>query len=267
MELVAGLDNALVLRRRALAKTRGRRRLLLLLGTLGVLVFAGGYELLATSSVFAVHRIEVTGAPPWLAKDVRHVANHHIHGQSLLQLDTGSMVQGLRSQPYVQSVTVNRQFPNTLAIHIHAYRPAVYVQAGAVGYLVARSGRVLEQVTAWPNGLPRVRLPIGTTLAVGHQNGDVNLAGALAVLRAIPPRFQAKVGPIHDLVSGSGTVAMLIGQHVRIRLGQATQLALKLQVAERVIGRIQGGQRANLSYLDVTAPARPALGWRTLPHP
>ena len=267
MELVAGVDNALVLRRRALAKARGRRRLILLLGTLGVLLFAGGYWYLAHSSVFAVHRIAVTGAPPWLAKDVRHVAHHNIDGQSLLQLDTGPMVQNLKAMPYVQSVTANREFPNTLVIHVNAYKPAVYAQAGPVGYLVASSGRVLQQVTAWPNGMPRVQLPAGTALAVGHQNGDVNLAGALAVLRAIPPGFAAKVGPIHDLVSGSGTVAMLIGQHVRIRLGQATQLALKLQVAERVIGRIQGGQRANLSYLDVTAPARPALGWRTLSNP
>jgi cell division septal protein FtsQ len=267
MELVAGADNALVLRRRALAKARGRRRLMLVLGTLGVLLFAGGYEFLATSSVFAVHRIQVTGAPPWLAKEIRNAARPRVGDQSLLQLDTGSVVRSVSAQPYVQSVSVDRKFPNTLAIHITAYRPAVYVQAGTLGYLVSRSGRVLQQVTAWPNGLPRVQLPPGTALSVGHQNGDVNLAGALAVLRAIPPHFEAQVGPIHDLVSGSGTVAMLIGQHVRIRLGQATQLALKLEVAKRVIGRIQGGQRANLSYLDVTAPARPALGWRTLSHP
>ena len=267
MELVAGVDNALVLRRRALAKSRGRRRLLLLLGTFGILLFVGGYEYLATSSVFAVHKVEVTGAPAWLAQDIRRTAQPDIRGHSLLQLDTGPLVQSVKQLPYVQSVTADRQFPNTLAIHVHAYRPAVYAQAGPVGYLVASSGRVLQQVTAWPNGLPRVQLPAGTALLVGHQNGDVNLTGALAVLRAIPPHFQAKVGPIHDLVSGSGTVAMLIGQHVRIRLGQATQLGLKMQVVERVISRIQGSQRANLAYLDVTAPARPALGWRTLPHP
>jgi len=267
MELVAGVDNAHVLRRRALTKARGRRRLMLLLGTLGIVLFAGGYEFLATSSVFAVHKVEVTGAPPWLAADIQHIADHHISGHSLLQVNTGSVSSSVGSLPYVKSVSIDRKFPNTLAIHVVSYQPAVYAQAGPVGYLVARSGRVLKQVTAWPNGLPRVQLPSGTALSVGHQNGDVNLAGALAVLRAIPPRFEARVGAIHDLVSGSGTVALLIGQHIRVRLGQPTQLALKLQVTARVIGRIRGAQRANLAYLDVTAPARPALGWRTLPHP
>jgi hypothetical protein len=61
-------------------------------------------------------------------------------------------------------------------------------------------------------------------------------------------------------------VSALVGTHITLRLGTPDDLALKLAVVKRVMRRITGQQRHDLSYIDVSAPGRPAYGMRsTLP--
>jgi hypothetical protein len=58
----------------------------------------------------------------------------------------------------------------------------------------------------------------------------------------------------------------VVGQRLKLRLGTPDQLPLKLAVVERVMRRITRAQRAEVAYIDVSAPGRPAYGLRsTLP--
>ena len=56
---------------------------------------------------------------------------------------------------------------------------------------------------------------------------------------------------------------VVVGNRIRLKLGDTGQLALKLEVVQRVMRRIQGAQRTELAYIDVTAPSRPAYGMRS----
>jgi hypothetical protein len=88
----------------------------------------------------------------------------------------------------------------------------------------------------------------------------------LSVLSHTPAGFRGSVGRITKLTADSGTVSALVGTHITLRLGTPDDLALKLAVVKRVMRRITGQQRHDLSYIDVSAPGRPAYGMRsTLP--
>jgi cell division protein FtsQ len=263
VQLVAGVEDALILRRRALRKAQGRRRLLLLCCAAGAVALVVGYQVLARSSAFAVTQVQVEGGPKFLRTQIQQQVAGQALGHSLLRTDAGAVARSLEQLPYVRSVKVDRAFPHTLSIQVDAYQPAVFVRAGGQGYLVASDGRVLAATAKQPAGVPLAAIPAGSTLAVGARTGDANVAAALALLAATPDRFKGKAGHITRITPNAGMLSVLLGKHIQLRLGTPDDLALKLQVAQRVLSRIRGTQRRDLAYLDVSAPSRPALGMRT----
>jgi len=267
VQIVSGIDDALLVRRRELMRAQGRRRLVILLAVVGTLVAVGGYKLLEMSSAFAVDHVDVSGAPPALRSEISSAVTATAAGHSLLTVDRGAIERRLSAMPYVKSVSVDRAFPHTLAVTVQVEHPAVAVEIGKLAYLVSVDGRVLESRTTPPTRLPIVQLPSGTTLLVGQSSGDANVQAALAVLRqAASPGFSRHVGRITELQPHGGLITAVVGRRLKLRLGTPDQLPLKLAVVERVMRRITRPQRAEVAYIDVSAPGRPAYGLRsTLP--
>ncbi len=263
VQLVSGIDDAFMLRRRELVRAQGRRRLAVLLAIVLIIVAVAGYKLLAMSSAFAVTEVEVAGAKPGLARQIHAAVESAAGGRNLLQVDRGAIARTLQQMPYVRSVSIDRAFPHTLAVRVVAERPAVVAMAGKTGYLVADDGRVLAQTTALPKRLPQVTLPGSSSLSIGRDSGDDSVRAALTVLASTPPGFERRVGHITRLIPGEGTITAVVGDRIQLRLGDTTQLALKLDVVRRVMRRIQGAQRRELAYIDVSAPTRPAYGMRS----
>jgi cell division septal protein FtsQ len=266
VQLVTGIDDALLNRRRELMRAQGRRRLMVLLAVVGTLAALGGYKLLEMSSAFSVDSVTVSGAPPLLQRQIQSAVQAAAGGHSLLTLNRGAIEAQVEQYPYVRSVIVDRAFPHTLALTVQVEQPVVAATVGKTAYLVSTDGRVLEQRKTVPARLPTLPLPNGTTLIVGRQSGDANLRAALAVLAQMPAGFRGAVGKVTALTAHSGVIAAMVGRHIQLRLGTPTNLGLKLQVVQRVMHHITRAQRSELAFVDVSAPSRPAYGLRsTLP--
>jgi hypothetical protein len=231
-----------------------------------VVVGFGGYKLLAMSPAFAVTVIEMKGTTPRLSAEItKALEGDGTTSKSLLQTDAGAIEARLEKLPYVRSATVDRAFPHTLEVSINAYRPAVFVQSGATGWLVAKDGRVLGEAAKAPMSVARITIPPGAILTVGDRTGDADVSNGLLLLRSAPKGFRTSVGRVNRLISRSGTINAVVAHHIELRFGEPVDLTLKMAVVERVMRQIHGGQRRDLAYLDVSAPARPALGMRTTP--
>src|SRR5207253_7916983 len=87
VQLVTGIDDALLARRRELMRAQGRRRLVVLLAVVGTLTVLGGYKLLAMSSAFAVDHVTVSGAPPMLERQIAATVQAAAGGHNLLTVD------------------------------------------------------------------------------------------------------------------------------------------------------------------------------------
>jgi len=257
MQVMSSVEDAFVVRRRALRQAQGKRRLMLLLAAVGVVVAVAGYGGLRMSSAFDVTRVQVVGTSGPLSAQIEQAVSSNTHGKSLLGMDAGAIQRRVEAIPFVRSARVDRAFPHTLAVHVVPYTPAAYAMIGKQVYPIAADGRVLADHGKVPRAAPVVMLPDGTTLAVGQHTGDENIASALEVLN----NADGIGGHVTQLIPRSGTITAVLGKGVQLRFGTPSDLTLKMEVVQRVLKRITGAQRHELAYLDVSAPSRPALGF------
>ena len=105
-----------------------------------VLVAVGTYGLLQ-SPLFKVQEVKVVGA---LTLDEREVsAITGLKGQSMLRLPLDAAYRHVLSLPQVKSVSLERQWPNTVTLQITEREPAALWSVGGRDYAVAADGTVL----------------------------------------------------------------------------------------------------------------------------
>jgi cell division protein FtsQ len=222
-----------------------------------VLLAAGLYLGARSTSVFAVRTIEVRGASPATARDVR-AALASVEGQSLLALDGEDVIARVRRIPEVASAGYDRAFPNTLVLFVREERAAAVVRRGADGWLVAASGRVLRPVRRGArSALPRIWLPQRTDVTVGDELASATAAAAVAAVARVPAAFPAR---IRDVRVGPAELTLKLSNGFELRLGDGTDVPLKLAIAGRILPSLTADGIAPVAYLDVSVVERPVAG-------
>jgi cell division protein FtsQ len=220
----------------------------------GLLLAAGGaYAVARETSIFAVERIEVEGAPPALAAQIRSALTPLV-GTNLITFTAGDADRQLVRLPEIASASYDRKFPHTLRVVVHAERAAAVLRKGPDGWLVSGTGRVLAGLPArsFPP-LPRIWLPADQEITVGAPAGDSVdlLASVAAAIRDL--RFPHRVTTMH---AGEAGVSLALASGLEVRLGDIANLAAKLAVARAVIQRADGAL-----YVDVSVPIRVVAGY------
>ncbi len=120
-----------------------------------------GYRALRNSSLFAVHKVVVSGANPSLTSQVETAVRSAIGGRSLLAVSSGSLARAIEQVPGVHVARVDRDFPSTLRVRVWPEHPVAIAVSGHDRVLVSSTGRVLATIgrRSRPPDLPRVGLP------------------------------------------------------------------------------------------------------------
>lgn len=216
----------------------------------------GAYLIARETSVFALQRIDVEGAPPALALRIRS-ALAPLRGASLVAFSRSSADHRLAGFPQIAHVRYDRDFPHTLRVSVSVEEPVAVLRRGADAWVVAAGGRVIATVPrgAYP-ALPRLWLAAETDVAVG---GSVRVGDALQVAAALrADRFAPHVLSLH--AEGKGQLALELTSGREVRLGDLSNLAVKLAVATAVLPRAPGA-----AYVDVSVPSRAVAGYSTSP--
>lgn len=225
----------------------------LLIGFLILGIAVGLFAVARGTSAFAVRSVAVEGAPPGVAAQVRKALAPAI-GESLLGLDLGQLRDRVDRVPMVAASSFDRRFPKTLGITIVPEVPVAVLRQGSSSWLVAARGRVVAALErgARPR-LPRVWVKRGVHIAVGES------------LRGLPRRAVASVAPlatkplpfgVTSVLAGGEELTLKLRSGLELRLGDETDLLLKLEVARRILPSLEGAS----GYLDVSLPARPVAG-------
>ena len=203
-----------------------------------------------STSVFAVDRVEVQGAPPGVARQVRR-ATAGLVGESLLSVSTGEVESRLRLLPTVIAASVDRAFPHTLVVKIAAEHPVAIVRRGDGAWLATGSGRVVHPVgPRYEPGLPRIWLPRQVGLAVGRDLPPAYLPAARAMGALRDVRFP---GHVKGVTTSKGEVTVALESGREVLLGEPSDVALKMAIAGTILRRLDSRFR----YLDVSVPERP----------
>lgn len=219
------------------------------LGVLGLLYLAA-----RETPLFAVREVDVTGAPPAVREAVLEAAKPFV-GESLVALDQDGLRRSLEALPTVRSLQIDRAFPHTLRIAVSPERPLALLRRGRRGWLVSERGRVMQELeTPAAAARPRIWLGRATRVETGELVDNAAVRVALRVVRRVPDDFPVRIRAVRAV---EDTVTLVLVGDAELRLGRRDALALKLQVAGRVLGSLTPLERRDLAYLDVTVPERP----------
>lgn len=212
----------------------------------------GAYFAARETSAFALERVDVTGAPPSVAREVRR-AVAPLEGSSLLALDGAALERRVEALPTVVTVAYDRDFPHTLHLRVWPETPAAVVRRGSEAWLVSARARVIRRIprSARP-GLGRIWLkksvPVEPGVVLEPATGGAT-ARALALARRFPAR-------IETASLTSGFLAFRLRSGLELRLGEPTDVRLKLAIARRALHALP----VATTYLDVSVPGRPVAG-------
>jgi cell division septal protein FtsQ len=224
----------------------------LLVAFAAVAAIVGAYFSARETSMFAVQRIEITGARPSVVQRV-DAALAPLDGTSLLALNAADLDERLSPLRDVNLVSYDRAFPHTAKVVVSAERPIAVLRRGSQAWVVTERGRVLESVgDPRESGLPRIwdaDAPVpsaGEVLTADEALRPARLLGG--VLSADSDLFRR----VREAQYVDGDLSLVLGSGTEIRLGDADDLALQLAVAERVLEAAGPGTQ----YVDVSVPER-----------
>jgi cell division protein FtsQ len=223
-----------------------------------VLVAVGLYAVARETSMFAVRSIQVVGASPALAVEIRSELTS-LDGRSLVALNgdaVGRRVDGLAA---VRSAVVDRAFPHTLRIHIVPELPVAVLRRGVDSWLVSARSRVIGTIErAGRSDLPRIWLPSRTELTKGAFLADQPGALAARSLAAfVGSGFPSRVAFVRAL---DGQITLGLRGGLEILLGAPVDLRLKIAIARGILPTLALPRAGGPDYLDITVPERPVAG-------
>ena len=223
-----------------------------------VMAAAGAYAAARETSVFALRTVEVTGARPGIAAQVRRAVAPLV-GTSLVSLDGAELDRRLAALPLVEHASHDRAFPHRLRIAVHPERPLAVLRRGADSWLLSARGRVVATLRRGSFALlPRIWVPRQTRVELGAPvSGDAAWA-ASALARLLPTRFLRRVRTVD---AERGNLRLMLRSGTELRLGAAHDIRLQIAVAERIFATVPGAGRGP-GYVDLALPARPVMKFR-----
>lgn len=245
------IDPRLRARRIAVRRDEGRRRLrrVVVAGVLAAVLVLGAAA--TQSPLLDVDRITVVGAQHVSVDAVRAATSVHVH-RPMTSVDLARARAGVLALPWVQSVSVRREWPSTVKVVVTERTPVAVVPDGAAGFaLVDGSGHVLETTPAPTPGFP-VLGGVAAPGAPGASMGD-DAADALSVAGQLLPSLAPKVATI--TLAPDGVELDLVGGG-KVRLGPAQDVLAKLVAADTVLTQVD---IHHLCTLDVRVASAPSL--------
>ncbi len=248
----------------------------------GALRFAGGvvalvcalglaalvaFFVLRDSAIFSVEDVVVEATAHVSESDISNLLSV-TGGTTLLNVDRAQIEEQLKRDPWVASVSVERQFPHTLRLTVteQDVQAIVVMNASSIGWYLSGSGSWIEPVkisTADGQSVDDAALALaraeGVLLITGVPATCDPVAGAEAtddVLLAVKSfqegfsqDFSSKI--VSYEAASADAVSCVLESGVQVSLGAATNISYKEQVAAALIEKYPG----QITYINVRVPS------------
>jgi POTRA domain, FtsQ-type len=206
---------------------------------------------------FTVRAVEVEGAPPALSREIR-TALAPVVGRSLVGLDGDEVVARVEALPQVADATYDRSFPHVLVVRIRREVGRAVLRQGRSSWLLSARSRVIRAVPIGSHtGLPRIWVQRSVAVRVGSRLRD---AAARRSVNSLGPLRESPLPLAVHAVDARGPLLYKLGRGIELRLGDDTDLALKLAVAAKILQALPAPDAGQHLFLDVTVPDRPVMG-------
>lgn len=207
------------------------------------------------SQIFEVANVDVVGNTQLTSAEVIALAALPEHA-TLLRFPSGEMVERLMQNPWIESATVTRDFPDTARIRIVERVPYAQVDVGeAASWLVNRQGVMIAQQTPdTTSTLIVIRDITGLDPRPSVKTGSEPLLNALDVWAGLGAELRALTRAIS--APSIDKTALITHDDVEVFIGSADDIEKKDAVARGILAEQQG----NVVSINVRTVDRPT--WR-----
>ncbi|MFM7410276.1 MAG: cell division protein FtsQ/DivIB [Actinomycetota bacterium] len=226
-------DRRFRLRRIAVRRAEGRRRLRIVGWVLLPLAVVGIILAVLASPLFGVRNIVIDGAR-YTAQSTLESADDLVRGKSVFSLDLGAVEEVLKADPWVRDAQAKRRFPSTVVLDIAERKPiAWYLGADNQARVIDIDGRVITVLNGQPTAYTQIT-GIGPDLPAGSQADDV-YAAAAQVAASLPP----EVAPLMLNMGATGGTDLLMTLRTGtvVTFGRPTDLRSKMVALVLVLRR------------------------------
>ena len=250
-------DRRIAERRKAIIAARVRRRRRILGWGLAVIALAVGVAYLIRTPLFGLTTVRVTGTDAVAQAEVLEAAGVRI-GEPYLGLDLAAIRGRVAVLPRVAAVRVTRDYPSSLRIEITERPPVASVSSGAVYWLVAADGTVLDAAGRRPADLPYVAsVPLPDGVGPGSRLPPGNeLANALSALGGMAPKLKVLVAGVNARSLDSLEFTLKDGS--RVLYGLAVDQPAK-DAAVLLVRRTLNREGREAQRIDVRNPSAPTV--------
>ncbi len=179
-------------------------------------------------------------------------------GRNLWDVDLQALAEDLkRQEPWLKTVRVVRQLPDTVRVEVVARVPVAEVRIDHQWYPIDEEAFIFPRGRAdIAEGLARVTAAArpGRGLVVGRVNRDEHLALALRVLQALrraPALMARHITEVN--VENPEHLRFVMDGTVEVRCGSEAELPTQLRRLRETL-RALSRQQMSVAFIDVTAP-------------
>ena len=220
-------------------------------------VVAAAYMLwLRDSSLVAVREVSVTGVSSADSREVRAALTKAARRMTTLHVRDDELRAAAAAFPTVESVSADPRFPNGLSIEVREREPVGVLEANGRDLPVAADGTLLPGISTASLDLPAIEAARVDPSAKRASDDALDQA---RVLGAVPDPLRPLVGSAS--IDDRGVLVELSDGIVLV-FGDGNEAAPKWAAAARILADHELG---GLSYIDLRAPDRPAVGGASAP--
>ncbi len=233
-----------------------------------------GFASLQITGVFNIKNVEYVGAEHLTQAECEALAVKPV-GESLLTFDSAKIEEGMKRTTWVESVSFERVFPDTLKIHVHERSIGAVVDFTTGAKQISQSW-IITLDGMWIMAIPEqssetgaqisqniytdaesavhiTDCPNGIAPQLGGSCTDTTVLNALAILRGMTTNLKDQVQSIS--VSSVSATTIKLNNNIEIAFGQADQIREKERIVNEIIS-----QNSKVVYVNVRTVDRPT--WR-----
>ena len=216
-------------------RKKNRRKYTFYYFTAAVLMLAVGATL-ALTVFFNITDITVTGESRYDNDDIIEASGVML-GDNLLRLRSSEIkADVIKEFPYIESVRVQRVFPTELQLQIGEASIAAAIERNERYLLLSANGRVLEEISAKPEGSPRIIGPQVKDLQAGDYLPEQESERLPALIKILELIAQNELGGIDVIdLRDMRDLRLLYRGRVSIELGSFTDIEYKMKAVRSII--------------------------------
>ena len=239
-----------------------------------VLVVA--YFVLRSSSAFAIQNVVCEPTEHVTESDIKNLLEVP-DGATLLNFDGSAIEASLKKDPWVGSVSFERQFPDTLRVVVNEQSTdaLVVMNAGSIAWYLGTSGSWIQptKVTVAQNQSVNdaalaqatsegVLLITDVPSSVSPKSGSEATDDVFAAVRTVRDGFSADFSTqvVSYSAPSADNISCTLASGVEISLGSATQVSSKEAIAKEILAAHPG----KVTFINVRVPSSTGSSYRSI---